>query len=59
MGLKEDDTKLTEELNTWEKTIQGQSDIWQGLRKKAGDWLNLWTVKYKVGSKIFFFFLLS
>ncbi|XP_041922998.1 WD repeat-containing protein 97 isoform X2 [Alosa sapidissima] len=47
MGLKEDEIKLMEELNSWQKTVQGQSDIWQGLRKKADIWLNIWTVKYK------------
>ncbi|XP_062377303.1 WD repeat-containing protein 97 [Sardina pilchardus] len=47
MGLKEDETKLMEELNSWQDMVKGQSDIWQGLRRKAGSWLNIWTVKYK------------
>ena len=51
MGLKGDDTKLTGELNSWQKTILGQSDIWQGLRKMAADWLDHWTAKYKVGQR--------
>ncbi|KAL2085588.1 hypothetical protein ACEWY4_018908 [Coilia grayii] len=53
MGLKEDVTKLTVELNSWQnqEDIQDQLAIWESLRKKATYWLSQWTSKYMVQNR--------
>ncbi|XP_048864237.1 WD repeat-containing protein 97 [Brienomyrus brachyistius] len=48
MGVKEVDLWLRPEVEVWDSGLAGNPKPQEVLRKKAADWLELWTHQYKV-----------
>nr|XP_023679579.1 uncharacterized protein LOC111850178 isoform X2 [Paramormyrops kingsleyae] len=54
MGVKEVDLWLRPEVEFWDTGLAGNLEPQEVLRKKAADWLELWTYQYKVRNRTSF-----